>query len=559
MEAKRAFSVKNAAAAILAAAILWICLFSGLASIGLVGPDEPRYAWIARNMAETSNWVTPILYGKPWFEKPILYYWSAAIGFKFLHSPEWAARLPSSLAALAAVLAMAWLAWRRYGGSTAWAVLLILPTCFGVIGFSRAAAPDMLFAASLALAMACAASVVSKNPSFPPGEEASRPRDKAALILLGVWLGAATLAKGPAAMILAGGSVVLWALFTGRLKTAIRMLHPLAIVGFAVVALPWYVMCSLRNPDFFRVFILQHNFGRYLTPEFHHRQPFWFFVPIILAGILPWLALLGGVAIDTRRIWRERAQADSLGAFIGCWVVFPLLFFSLSQSKLPGYILPAIPPLALLLAHSYARRMSSAPRAARWTGVATGALWIALALAAPRLVRGLPTNAFASGELHHLTETVFWVAIGAGILIILLSALRRFFPAAIICAVCVAALTLYANRSVLPKVDPYISSRALARIVPLPLPNSPRGVPLIGVNRNCEYGVRFYRPEISFVTWDEQTPADSMNSFTGYALTGPEGDAILAGTQLDRHFARGYTKECAIEFLSPKEMTIRNR
>ncbi|HKW89300.1 MAG TPA: glycosyltransferase family 39 protein [Candidatus Acidoferrales bacterium] len=557
MEAKRVFSVKNVAAAILAAAILWICLFCGLASIGLVGPDEPRYAWIARNMAQSGNWIEPMLYGKPWFEKPILYYWSAAIGFKFLHSPEWAARLPSSLAALAAVLAMAWLAWRRYGASTAWTVLMILPTCFGVIGFSRAAAPDMLFAASLALAMACAAAVAKRNASILPSDEAKNPNDKVALIFLGVWLGVATLAKGPAAIILAGGSVVLWALVARRWKAALRMLHPLAIACFAIVALPWYILCGLQNPDFFRVFILQHNFGRYLTPEFHHRQPFWFFVPIILAGMLPWTAMMGGLAVDAKRMWRERTRADSLGLFAGCWVAFPLIFFSFSQSKLPGYILPAIPPLALLIAHSFARATESAPHVAKSLGAATGVIWFALAFAAPRLMQRLPAAAFTNDEIHQLTRTIVWAAITAGILILLLSALGRFVPAAMMCAAFVAGLTLYANERVLPRIDPYISARALAKIVPPPLPNSPRGVPLIGVKRNCEYGVRFYRPEISFVNWDEEAPASLMNSFTGYALAGPDGDAILAKTQLDRHFVRGNSKGCTIEFLTPKIFDLR--
>ncbi|MGH9865738.1 MAG: ArnT family glycosyltransferase, partial [Candidatus Acidiferrales bacterium] len=121
MGEKPTLSRRNVSVALLAMVVLAICLFSSLSAIGLVGPDEPRYAWIARDMAHTGNWITPFLYGRPWFEKPILYYWSAAIFFKFLHSPEWAARLPSSFAALISALAMAWLALRRYGTGTAWA------------------------------------------------------------------------------------------------------------------------------------------------------------------------------------------------------------------------------------------------------------------------------------------------------------------------------------------------------------------------------------------------------------------------------------------------------
>ncbi|HEV2222409.1 MAG TPA: phospholipid carrier-dependent glycosyltransferase, partial [Candidatus Acidoferrales bacterium] len=346
-------SRKNILAALLAIAVLAICLFSGLSAIGLVGPDEPRYAWIARDMAHSGHWITPFLYGLPWFEKPILYYWSAGFFFKFLHSPEWAARLPSSFAALVSVLAMAWLALRRYGAATAWAVLLIFPTCVGVIAFARAASPDMLFTASLAIALLCATIVVEKRGYFATGNPPIVQDDKLALVFLGVSLGLATLAKGPAAVILAGGSVLLWALATRNWKAAFRMLHPLAILFFCVVALPWYILCAYFNPDFFHTFIVLHNFERYLTPVFQHRQPFWFFALIILLGLLPWTALLVGAAFDGRRVFRNGEWRTSAGFFIACWAIFPFLFFSFSQSKLPGYILPVFPSLALLMARSF--------------------------------------------------------------------------------------------------------------------------------------------------------------------------------------------------------------
>ena len=126
------------------------------------------------------------------------------------------------------------------------------------------------------------------------------------------------------------------------------MAHPLAIIAFSVIALPWYVACALRNPDFLHIFIFQHNFERYLTPMFQHRQPFWFFLPITLAAILPWTALLWGAGQEGVRLWREKTWKNSPGFFFACWGIFPVLFFSFSQSKLPSYILPAIPPLALI-------------------------------------------------------------------------------------------------------------------------------------------------------------------------------------------------------------------
>ena len=116
------------------------------------------------------------------------------------------------------------------------------------------------------------------------------------------------------------------------------------------MALPWYVLCAKRNPDFLRIFIFQHNFQRYLTPVFQHKQPFWFFGWITLLAILPWTVLLIPAAREGLRLWREKSWVDSPGFFFACWAVFPIIFFSASQSKLPGYILPAIPALALLCA-----------------------------------------------------------------------------------------------------------------------------------------------------------------------------------------------------------------
>ncbi len=354
------------------AAAVFVCLFGHLGAMGLVGPDEPRYAWIARAMAQTGDWVTPRLYGQPWFEKPILYYWAAAIGFRLHFPAEWAARLPSAFAALAAAITIGWLAWKFYGATAplAWnpAILapLIFSTSVAAIGFSRAATPDMLFSACIALSMASAACILDANGALrasasnahdspsspaPPRQACSPRRDALPCASFGIFLGLAVLAKGPAAIILAGGAIGLWALVTKQWRAAFRAAHPLAIAAFCIVALPWYILCALRNPDFIRIFIFQHNFERYLTPLFQHRQPFWFFIPITLLAILPWTALLWPSTREgNSQHWREKSLSDSPAFFFACWAIFPVLFFSLSQSKLPSYILPAVPPLALLLA-----------------------------------------------------------------------------------------------------------------------------------------------------------------------------------------------------------------
>jgi len=329
---------------------LCVCYFSQLGVLGFVGPDEPRYAWIARAMAETGDWVTPRLYGQPWFEKPVLYYWGAALSFKLFGVSEAAARLPSALSAFFATLALAWLALRIYGAAAARWVLLLLPSSVGMIGFSHAAATDMPFSGMLTIAMVCAAVALGLTRNE---RTAILPRTPyPALLLFGFFLGLAVLAKGPAAVILCGGANLFWAIFTKRWRDAFRLLHPAAVVAFCATALPWYIVCARRNPDFFRIFIIEHNFKRYLTPEFQHVQPFWFYLPVLLVAFLPWTATLLWSAIVGAKYWFEARRIEDATFLLMAWAGFCILFFSASASKLPGYILPAFPPIGLLIAHS---------------------------------------------------------------------------------------------------------------------------------------------------------------------------------------------------------------
>jgi 4-amino-4-deoxy-L-arabinose transferase-like glycosyltransferase len=369
--------------AVLVVLTLAVGYFGQLGVVGLVGPDEPRYAWIARDMAETGDWVTPRLYGKPWFEKPVLYYWGAAACFRIFGVSEASARLPSAVSALLATLALAWLAWRAYGRECARLVLLFLPASVAMIGFSHAAATDMVFAAMLTLAVVAA----SVPLGFTSGEDtpvlSSTPW--AALAAFGFFLGLATLAKGPAAVILAGGALLVWGLAAGRLREPLRLLHPVAAAAFLATSLPWYVLCARRNPDFFRVFIVEHNFKRYLTPEFQHLQPFWYYLPILLVAFLPWSAVAAWAAPTAAAGWFRRKRTHPLSLLLLAWSAFCVLFFSISKSKLPGYVLPAVPALAVLLARAVERFGQASRRSLRVTLLAAGTLSLGLSLALPAL------------------------------------------------------------------------------------------------------------------------------------------------------------------------------
>jgi 4-amino-4-deoxy-L-arabinose transferase-like glycosyltransferase len=461
--------------------------------MGLVGPDEPRYAWIARAMAETGDWITPRLYGQPWFEKPILYYWAAAASFR-LHLPaEWAARLPSALAALAAALAIGWLAREHYDrditslSSASLLAPLIFCTSIAAIGFSRAATPDMLFSATLTLAMASAAHAFRRAGAFPGAADkygGTPGSDLLPIALFGTFMGLAVLAKGPAAIILAGGAIGLWGLATKQWRIAFRAGHPLAIAVFCIVTLPWYGLCAIRNPDFIRTFILQHNFERYLTPMFRHRQPFWFFLPITLLALIPWTAFLWSAFQEGLRVWRKNSWVGSSGFFFGCWAVFPIIFFSFSQSKLPGYILPAVPPLALLCAISALRalRYSRVTRRALLTGIGTS--WLPIGFAAAHTIGRINPG------LAGLSRFFGGAAVMIGLLLIVASFYRNGQFVILLCILFVAAGLEAANVRLLPALDRFYSARPHAEFMRNDL--RPDRIFTYQLSRSWDYGLAFY-------------------------------------------------------------------
>ena len=489
----------NIWAAVIAACVVFICLFAGLGAVGLLGPDEPRYVSIARAMAETGDWITPRLNGQPWFEKPILYYWAAAVGFR-VHLPvEVAARLPSAIAALATALAIGWLGWKHYGDAKnfretpALLAPLIFCTSVGVIGFSRAATPDMLFSAFAALAMASGSSVLWSQGLLRAASGAvSRDlrRKNLGLAFFGVFLGLAVLAKGPAAVILVGGAIGLWALATSNWRAGFRLVHPIAIGSFCIVALPWYVICAARNPDFIRVFIFQHNFERYLTPVFQHRQPFWFFWWITLLAMLPWTVLLISAGQDGLRLWREKSWSNSPGFFYACWAIFPIIFFSLSQSKLPGYILPAVPPLALLCAVSIPCVFRRSRIGAIAVSLGIGLVWIVLSLLLFYMAHKFPLGGTGAITSLILSKCAIAISILLAIILLLAGIRQKLWMTVAIASLSVAATIVAANMAILPALDPYLSARPHAAF--LRGDRRPDRIFTYRLNRSWNYGLAFY-------------------------------------------------------------------
>ncbi|HEV2386972.1 MAG TPA: phospholipid carrier-dependent glycosyltransferase [Candidatus Acidoferrales bacterium] len=465
--------------------LLAVSLFAGLGSIGLVGPDEPRYASVAREMARTGDWLTPLLNGRPWFEKPALYYWSAAAAFDLLGVNERAARLPAALAALAGALLLAWAARRFYGASAALLALLLFPTSVGLFAFAHAASMDMLLAVALEAAMVAALTVLFEPGNSMPSPGARRWR----LALVGGAIGLGTLAKGPVAIVLAGGSVLLWAGVARRWRDGLLFLGPVPVAAFAVVALPWYVLCSLVNPGFVHTFLWFHNVQRFLTPVFEHAQPWWFFGPVLALGLAPWTPVLLATARDGAEVFRSGRAARAPGVFVACWAAFPLLFFSFSQSKLPGYILPALPPLVLLVARTIDRADRAGDRLSRMALALVGATWIALAATAGHWLHRLPQT----WDIAH-RQTILGLLVASGILGIAVAGLalaKRARPALLASALWMGILVGAVCWLFLPQLDPYLSARDAARAAES-VAGQNAAIETYRLPRDWQYGLNYY-------------------------------------------------------------------
>lgn len=333
--------------------------FWRLASFGLIGADEPRYAQVAREMLAAHDWVTPTLGGLPWLEKPPLYYWQAMLAYRVFGVTDWAARLPSVLDATFLVFATYFFLRRlRRGVERDGALMLV--SCAGIVGFARAASTDMPLAATLSAALLCWYGwFESKERKF--------------LTWGYVFLALGTLAKGPVAPFLAIAIIGFFAAIRRSWSVLTESISLHGISAFCVVAFPWYLLVQLRNPQFARIFLLEHNLGRFGTNMFHHPEPFWYYLPVTLLGWLPWVVFVIAAIVWAARAFKTH-DADPLDLFLFIWIAVVVIFFSISRSKLPGYVLPALPAGAILIANHLAKNRF---RRIHWTIAAIHGLVIA--------------------------------------------------------------------------------------------------------------------------------------------------------------------------------------
>jgi 4-amino-4-deoxy-L-arabinose transferase-like glycosyltransferase len=498
--------------------------WTGGDKLGLVGADEPRYAQIAREMLEAHSevchsvhakvWphsfhradlrasytclmggtITPILYGKPWLEKPALYYWRAMGFFKEFGISDWSSRLPST-SATAALIILAFLHLRRFRPGGHLDAALIMVSCAAIFAFARGASTDMQLAAPFCIGM------LGWYAWYETGK-------KFWLFDLYFFGAAATLAKGPVAPFLALSIILLFLGLRREWSALRRTIWIPGVLLYLLMVLPWFIAVQRRNPTFFHEFIIGHNLERYTSDLYKHHQPAYYYIVVLILGLMPWTALalralFDGFAISVAE-WKVRHKpqrylghirpGDAFPEFLVLWALFPVVFFSFSGSKLPGYILPSIPPLAILTGDYLfrTRRAGMAPWLLNCHAALTGILTFVLLLCPQymRYARIVPAP---------------WVLVRAivfGILaaLLILFVVKRWGvvhirTVTLIPLACLLYFLLAANGR---ELDLNYSARPLANEIAHDAPNISTVAVIdvggdLGVRRDLVYGLAFYR------------------------------------------------------------------
>ena len=321
-------------------ATLW---FGTLDQRKLIRPDEGRYAEIAREMAVTGDFVTPRLNGLKYFEKPPLQYWATALAFRAFGEQHWVARLWPALTGFLAVLLVGYTAWRLWGEAAGIIAFALLGSMSWQVVNSHFLSLDTGLAAFLSLTL-CAFLLAQRS-------EASAVSRRRWMLAAWVGMALAVLSKGLVGLVIPGASLVLHTLMARDWALWRRLEIGRGLALFLLLAVPWFFLCARANPEFAHFFFVHEHFERYLT-EAHRREGAWhYFLPMLAIGLLPWLPHFLAYAW---RFWPRPAEYKEPAPFaerlLVIWTVFILVFFSASSSKLPSYILPMFPALALLLA-----------------------------------------------------------------------------------------------------------------------------------------------------------------------------------------------------------------
>jgi 4-amino-4-deoxy-L-arabinose transferase-like glycosyltransferase len=474
---------------ILVLGLVAVLFLAFLSAVGFFDPEEGRHVSIPVAMLRTGDFVVPHLQGFPYLEKPPLAYWMTAASFGLFGRNEVAGRLPVALMGYAGTLAIFWLAWRRLGPRVAWIAALLMALTSPWFAGARYMTTDMILAGWMTVALT----------AFFLAASSGR---RSLYWVFYMALALATLSKGIIGFVLPGMIVGLFIALTGRWRILREMHLTPGTILFAAIVLPWFFLVQARLPDFFRYFIFDQHISRYTATHAEHSKPFWYFTPLMALGFFPWTVYLpflrnwkrmdgegtaasadptsgpdgrDGSASSRVSRWAPLAGARSLHIFLLIWFGVIFLFFSASKGKLPAYVLPAYPPLTILVAELFARLwdgrvLQDAARRVRTASFVVAAVLLVLA---PAFFFGIRAFAARDGRMSAEEIAIWPWAFGAlfalGGLTLLFFAWRRHPRAAFVTQVVVQFLFLFiligGLRAVEPDLGPRTLGRALAAVV----------------------------------------------------------------------------------------------
>ena len=471
------------------AGLLSLVWLATLASRPLFNPDEGRYAEIPREMQSGGDWLIPHLNGLDYIEKPPLQYWATALTYQVLGVSEFSARLYTALTALATIALIGFLAGRLWGAGAGWRAAAVLSGMFMFVVLGQLMTLDMSLTFWMTASLA----------GFLLAQQAQSGGHR---WMLFAWVAAAlgVMTKGLVAAAIPAAVLVIYSLWT-RDFSPWRKLHVrLGLPLFLAITVPWHWLAAQRLDDFLQFFFIHEHFARYLTPIAERQEPWWFFGWVFLAGTVPWTVPALRVIVSG---WRSPRGQFSPALFLWIWVVFICLFFSLSDSKLMPYILPAMPALAVLIG---TLPSSTLRRDLLLTGILTAAAALALAAASfalPKLIPVSPRQPYFLLLAKPVREVAVLLLVSG--LFVCVQKVRDETRAAAVLGVgwCLAVLLLARAASV---VAPIYSGIDLAAALPAAERTAPlysvrtynqsltfylqRTVMLVGYRGELEYGLR---------------------------------------------------------------------
>jgi len=410
---------------VLLAALAVVAIVVGIDNMErpLANPDEGRYSEISREMAATGDWVTPRLNGLKYFEKPPLQYWASALSFRLFGENEYTARLYIVLAGFSTIALLGFLGKRLWGWDMAIASMMAIACSPYFMALGGIVTLDM------GLTLWTTATLFAFI-----GAEGARDRPATQLRwLLCAWAGMAlaVLSKGLVGIIFAGAAVFIVMVMRRDIKVLERLHLIPGLAIFLAIAAPWFVAVSMANDEFAQFFFIHEHFARFLTRAHRRVEPWWYFLPIVAAGFLPWMFAMPSAILTA---WREEAGREFQPLRIAIlWSAFVVLFFSASGSKLPTYVLPAFPPLALVLG----RYLQLAPerRLALWSGLAipVALILVVVAYRVPDSAKDAWTRALYEAAMPWAVAAALILLAGA-IVTTLLMLRRKRWPALAVAA-----------------------------------------------------------------------------------------------------------------------------